>query len=124
MPIGLIIRLVSGLIIALALYFGYSYIKQLGYNEAQIVYEKKIQEYQDTVLVKINSIESLSNTLATESRVTNEAVSKDIDDILKRVRGKSLVVVKDGGCTPSKTFSDSISEINKRANQSIKGVSK
>lgn len=123
-PIETLVKLAGAVAISIVLYMGYSYIKHIGYKEAEVVYQQKIQEYQNTVLNKINTIESLSNTLATESKASNEAVAKDIEDILKKVKGKPLVVIKDGECIPSKTFSDSISEINKRANQSIQGVSK
>lgn len=119
-----IIKAVAGVLIALllsiSLYAGYSHIKQIGYREAEVVYQKQIQDYKDSIGKKIDKIETLSTTLVSESRDNNEAVSKDIEDILKKVKGKPLVIVKDGECTPSKTFSDSIGELNKRANQAIK----
>lgn len=120
MPIALIMRIAGAALIALALYLGYTHVKSIGYEEASTKYEARIKDYEDNVARKIDSIETLSNTLAIESRENNEIVARDIEDILKKVKGKPLVIVKDGECTPSKTFSDSIGELNKRANQAIK----
>lgn len=120
MPIVLILRICGALVLVLALYLGYSHVKQIGYKEAEVVYQEKILEYEKTLLVKINNIETLSNTLALESRENSEVLARDIEDILKKVKGKPLVVVKNGECIPSKTFSDSIGELNKRANQAIR----
>lgn len=124
MPITLIMRIAGASIIALALYLGYAHVKGIGYEEASLKYEARIKEYEDNIVKKIDSIESLSNTLAIESRENNEIVARDIEDILKKVKGKPLVIIKDGECIPSTTFSNSIGELNKRANQAIKDSQK
>lgn len=105
--------------LGLLLFFGYSYVKQIGYAEAEVVYQKKIQEYEDRIVQKIDSIEALSTTLVKSSKANNDALAEDIASILVRVNGKPLVIVKDGKCTPSQTFTDSISAMNKRANQTM-----
>lgn len=119
-PVELIVKSAGAIALALVLYLGYAQVKSIGYKEAEAVYQEKIAVYEKTLLIKINNIESLSNTLALESRENSEVLARDIEDILKKVKGKPLVIVKDGECTPSANFSNSIGALNQRANQAIK----
>lgn len=102
-----------------SLYSGYYHVKDIGYQEASIKYELVIKDYEKRRDAKIASIEALSTILVTESRSNNATTTKSIANVLAATKGKPLVVVKNGECTPSQTFSDSILTINKRINQSI-----
>ncbi len=112
-----------GLVIA-ALLFGarsvYSNIKESGYQEAATKYQLVIDKQQDVIDAKLKNIEELSHLLVTESRVSNTLLAANVSSILTKVKGVPLVVVKDGKCTPSQTFSDTIDAVNKRVNESIK----
>ena len=103
-----------------SIYAGYSHVKHIGYQEAETEYKLVIKEYEEQRDAKIRKIEELSGLLITTANANNEATQKDVKTILAAVKGKPLVVVKNGECTPSQTFSDSILTINKRINQSIK----
>lgn len=123
MPTTLILKLI-GYALAVAgvmgsLYAGYSHVKHIGYVEAETKYELKFKEYEAKRDAKIQKIEELSSILVEESRTNNDATKKGISSVLAAAKGKPLVVVKGGECTPSQTFSDSILTINKRINQSI-----
>ena len=124
MPSNLILSLLGyGLAAAGVLgsiYAGYSHIKSIGYQEASNKYELVIKDYEEQRDAKIANIEALSFILVNESRNNNATTAKSIADVLVAAKGKPLVVVKNGECTPSETFSDSILTINKRINQSIK----
>lgn len=102
-------------------YLGYSKIKQVGYEEAKVEYEKKYKEYVDAHQAKLDSIVKTSDVLLAESRKSNVNTLKGINTILAKSKGKPLVIVKDGGCVPSPAFIDSISEINKQVNEKMKG---
>jgi hypothetical protein len=109
-------------LVCTGVYTGYAYVKQIGYDEAAEKYDKIIHDYKDLVGEKISNLETMSNKLAEDTRVNNETLSKDIAKITRT--GKPLVIYKDGNCIPSQNFSDSISAINARANQNVKGTSK
>lgn len=102
-------------------YFAYSNIKQSGYNEAETKYQQIIQEHVIQVNKKIDAIETLSNQLVIQDRENSQLLAQDIATIVKNTRGKKLTVItNEGVCVPSPTFSDSLSKINQRANQSMK----
>lgn len=102
-------------------YLGYSKIKHIGYEEAKVEYEKKYQEYVDAHQAKLDSIVKISDTLLVESRKSNVDTLKGINTIIAKSKGKPLVIVKEGVCVPSPTFTNSISEINKQVNEKMKG---
>lgn len=119
-PYGLIVRIAGAGLLALALYLGYSHVKSIGYAEAEVVYQQKIREYEEGINKKIDTIEALSTSLVTNSAINNNLIAKDISDILNKVKDKPLVIIKNGKCTPSTTFSDTLNQINKRTNESMK----
>ena len=123
-PYALIMRIAGAAAIALALYLGYAHIKSIGYAEASVVYEQKIRAYEDGINKKIDTIQALSTSLVVNTTINNDLLAKDVSGILDRVKGKPLVIVKNGECVPSQTFSDTFNQINKRTNESMKGSAK
>lgn len=124
MPNTLILKL-AGWTLAISailggLYAEYQHIKGIGYKEAEDKCIQKFAEYEKERDEKIANIEKLAGILVNEGRASQAALATDISIILKNSKSKPLVVVKDGECTPSPTFSDSILTINKRINQNIK----
>lgn len=101
-------------------YSVYSNIRQAGYTEAAAVYQLVIDKQQDLIDAKLKSIEILSNTLVTESRASNTLLASNVSSILSKVKGVPLVIVKEGKCTPSQVFSDTIDAVNKRVNESMR----
>ena len=121
-------KLLTGVVLSLLLFFGYQHIKQNGYEEGYSVasqkYEEVIAANQKEINKKIENIESLASNLATLNTTANEKLTEHVASILDKIKGKSLVIVKNGECTPSPTFSDSLAEINKRVNQNMKETQK
>lgn len=128
MPNETLIKLALGavmsLVLAIFLYMGYNHIKDIGYKEAEIVYTAQITKLQKDIGDKVDNVEKLASTIADTNKTSSDALATDVAAILARTKGKSLVVVKDGGCVPSQTFIDSISEVTKRTNQAIKDSQK
>lgn len=117
---GLLIAGLISLVTALG-YTGYSKVKQIGYDEAASKYELLIKNNQDEINAKIRSIEVNSNLLIEQQKANSTALASDISSITKGLKGKTLTtIVKNGECTPSTTFSDSFTTINKRVNESLK----
>jgi septal ring factor EnvC (AmiA/AmiB activator) len=102
-------------------YSAYSYIKHTGYIEAELKYTQIIQDHVMQVNKKIDAIEALSNQLVAQDRKNSQLLAQDIAVIVKNTRNKPLTTTtKQGVCIPAPTFSDTLSNINQRANQSIK----
>ena len=116
---GLLIAGLISLVTALG-YTGYSKVKQIGYEEAATKYELLLKNNQDDINAKIRSIEVNSNLLIEQQKLNSTALANDISSITKGLKGKTLTIIKNGECTPSATFSDSFTTINKRVNESIK----
>lgn len=123
MPINLLLtflpRILGILAVAFVVYTGYSHIKQIGFDEATANCEQKFKEYEETLGKKVGNIEKLSTTLVLNSETGNAALATDVAAILKNTKSKPLVIVKNGECTPSPAFSESISLVNKRVNQEL-----
>ena len=115
--------IIAATVIAIAVSLGYnvySRIKHIGYLEAEAKYELVLKDYRDAVLVKLTSIEDSSKVMAESYNKNTKVLAKNISVITKDLKGKTLTIVKDGECSPSKTFSDSFGTINRTVNQSMK----
>lgn len=99
---------------------GYSHIKDIGYREAEAKYTEVIRKHELAVAAKTKMIEALSNDLVLQQKASSDQLATSINAVLVNVKGKSLTIIKNGECTPSQTFSDSFSKINKRVNESLK----
>lgn len=117
-------RVIAALSIAFMLYSGFAYIKNLGYQEAEQKYTAIIKKYEDDVNKKIETVVANSTQLVEEARDSNSMMAKDIKIIMSKVKGQQLTVIKNGECLPSQNFSDTIVELNKRANEKMKGLQK
>lgn len=115
-------QLLLSIIIAGGSYFVYEKVKDIGYQQAKTEDAVVIKNYEDAIVKKINAIQLTSTTLASESRDNALILTSSINTILKATKGKSLVIVKDGGCVPSQTFSDTFNKVNKQVNENMKGV--
>lgn len=115
-------QLLLSIIIAGGSYFVYEKVKDIGYQQAKTEDAVVIKNYEDAIVKKINAIQLTSTNLASESRDNALILTSSINTILKATKGKSLVIVKDGGCVPSQTFSDTFNKVNKQVNENMKGV--
>lgn len=113
-------QLLLVLTLVTVLYVGYSYIKSIGYLEAETKYSAIITQHEKEVTDKARTIEVMSNVLVEQQKTYSKQLTASIDSIMVKLKGKTLTIVKNGECTPSQTFSDSFQEINKRVNENIK----
>lgn len=107
-----------------ATYSGYTHIKQIGFDEGFNQQQKRIDTLVGDISKKIDDIETTSNRLAVDAKIRDKVLAGDISTIVARTKGKTFTIVKNGECTPSATFSDTINQLNKRANQNIKDSQK
>lgn len=121
MPYNLIIKWVIGAVgaalISLGLYLGYNHIKQIGYNEATVIYEARLAEYNTKLSNHIHDLESLSTVLAESNQTALTKIDKDIKGVLLTVKGIPPYVIVDGKCLPSPAFTDAYNKIVRKANE-------
>ena len=116
---GIIAATVIAVILSLG-YSAYSRIKHVGYLEAEAKYEQVLKEYRESVLVKLDTIESNSRNLAESQNTNAKNLAKNMSTITANLKGKTLTIIKNGECSPSKEFSDSFGTINRTVNESIR----
>jgi hypothetical protein len=114
---------IFALLVALS-YFTFSYIKHIGYVEAEVKYTKIIEEHNKAIDAKISELEKSSRALVTLTESNNTKLTQNIGQIVLGLNGKTLTVIKDGKCVPTKEFSDSFGKLNSTVNESMKGSRK
>lgn len=105
-------------------YFTFSYVKHIGYVEAETKYTKIIEEHNKAIDVKISELEKSSRALVTLTESNNTKLTQNIGQIVLGLNGKTLTIIKDGKCVPTKEFSDSFGKLNSTVNESMKGSRK
>lgn len=105
-------------------YLGYSKVKQIGYAEAEDKYTKIIAEHNKVIDTKITQLEKSSRALVSLTESNNTELTQNIGKIVLGLNGKTLTIIKDGKCIPTKEFSDSFGKLNSAVNESMKGSRK
>jgi len=116
MTIDQIKYVVIAVILALFAYIVYDKIYDYGYAVAEQKYSKMIADYNEKQISKTQELEAKMTSLVLANSRYNNALIKDIDDIRNGLKGKTLVVYKDGKCTLSQEFLDSRAAAIDRAN--------
>jgi len=88
-----------------------------GRLEGQYTCIKETEELVQQIHDRINKVEKNLDEIADMATTQQEKLSKDIDEILKRIKAKPVVVIKNGKCIPSTNFLEGINEAIRRANQ-------
>lgn len=101
-------------------YLGYRSIKQVGYAEAEAKYLTIIEKQNKEIDTKITALEKSSRALVSLTESNNTKLTQNIGQIVLGLNGKTLTIIKDGKCIPTKEFSDSFGKLNSAVNQSIK----
>ena len=121
-------KLLAALLLAATLtgggYLAFEKVKNIGYEEYKVLCDKRFADHKEATDKRIEALETTSNTLVIENRENSALLAKDVAQLLKGVKGKTLTIVKDGGCTPTATFADTYNSVNKRVNQSMKDKQK
>ena len=121
-------KLLAGLLLAATItgsgYLAFEKVKNIGYEEYKVLCDKRFAEHKEATDKRIEALETVSNTLVVENRENSALLAKDVAQLLKGVKGKTLTIVKDGGCTPTTTFADTFNSVNVRVNQSMKDKQK
>ena len=105
--------------IAIAALFGYVWYN--GYNKGHTVaskaYKELIDEQNNLISKKVNSLELLSNQLVMKSEKDKQDIQADMANILTSVKNKPAYIIQDGKCKPSKDYINAINAATERANK-------
>ena len=99
-------------------------IKQMGYNKAETKYLALIAKHNKAIDEKITELEKSSKALVELTESNNTKLTQNIGQIVLGLNGKTLTIIKDGKCIPTKEFSDSFGKLNSAVNESMKGSRK
>lgn len=100
------------------LYGGYSYVRNIGYQEAQAECNEKFEAYNKKMDEKLGNIQGSISTMAEELITQNQSMASDIVIIARNTKNKGpTTIVKEGKCTPSPTFVEGLNEAIDRANK-------
>lgn len=97
--------------------FAYYHVEQTGYNRAVVVYEKKIQDYNDKLDRRIDNIEKNSDALVMNAINSKDQYSKEFKAILAAAKGKPTYIVQNGNCLPSQDFVNTYNAAIRKANE-------
>ena len=103
------------LFILTSLYLVCDKVYQIGYAKAETKYVKIIEEHNKLVEQKILQIEKHTSSLAKKQANKEVKLAKDITQILADLKTQPVVIEKEGKCTPSLEFIDSINKAIDRA---------
>lgn len=117
LQIKLALALGTALIFTIIIATGYRSAYNHGKLAAQEICIQDMQKYQKEVQEKIKSIETGLTEIASLTNNREKALGKDITKILEGVKKEPVVLIKEGVCTPSKTFIDGINQAIDRVNE-------
>ena len=108
----------AGIVLILSLVLGYGYRSAYNHGKlsAQAECTETMAKYQKDVQAKIDTIETDLGKIASIAEIREDQLSSDIAKILAGVKKKPVTIIKEGKCTPSTSFTDSINEAITRAN--------
>lgn len=104
------------ILVLVLLCFLYFHVKDIGYNEAKVKYEKEIAEYNKKLDDHISTIERNSTILVQNQADTQSKLDAGIDQIISVAGKKPLYIVKQDKCIPSQNFLDSYNDVINKAN--------
>ncbi len=99
-------------------YAGYNHIKQIGYKEAQAECQAKFDELEAKQNKQLEEMRTHINEVADTLITGNQTLTSDISRIVGGIKrgGQPTTIIKEGKCTPSPTFVNSLNEAIRKAN--------
>ncbi len=104
-------------------YIGYNHIKDIGYKEAQAECQAKFDELEAKQNKRVEELQTVITQTADNLITNNQILTSDISRIVGGLKkgGQPTTIIKEGKCTPSPTFVNSLNEAIDRANAGASG---
>lgn len=100
-----------------AIGFGYRTAYNHGHLSGRNSCIKETEELIQQIHQRISGVEKTIDKLSDLALNQQEKLSRDIEEILKKVKSKPVVIIKNGKCVPSPQFVEGLNEAIRRANQ-------
>jgi hypothetical protein len=108
------------IIYVLVVAFVLAWVYSKGYDSA---YQNRTSYYEDIratemakLNLKIDNLENLSNELATQGAISQNIITRDLNNVVKNLPKSIPFIVKNGECVPSENFIDTFNSIITRGN--------
>ncbi len=97
-------------------YFGFSYVKNLGFQEANAACEKRFSEYTKQIDDKLTEVQTSVSQNAETMITSNQLLQEDLRRIGFRVSKLPTTIVVDGKCVPNPAALSEVKEAVRRVN--------
>lgn len=105
------------LAVASLLGLGYRTAYNHGKLAAEATYQAETEQFIKQIHARISQVEQNLDKALDLAIFHQERLTKDIDEILKRVKSKPVAIIKNNKCVPSETFVEGINQAIRRANE-------
>lgn len=105
------------LVVVALLILGYRTAYNHGRLAGDAACSQETEEFIKQIQARILRVEQNLDKALDLAVVQQERLTKDIDEILKRIKSKPVAVIKNNKCVPSETFVEGINEAIRRANE-------
>lgn len=112
----LIVSIVVLVLLLAVGYFGFSYVKNLGFQEANAACEKRFDEYTEQIKTKLDAVQTSVSATADSMITSNQILQDDLRKIGFRVSKIPTTIVVDGKCVPNPAALNEVKEAIKRVN--------
>jgi hypothetical protein len=109
-------QIIYVLVVAFVLAWVYTKGYDSAYQNRTIYYEGIRAEEMAKLNSKIDNLENLSNELATQSAISQNIITRDLNNVVKNLPKSIPFIVKNGECIPSENFIDTFNSIITRGN--------
>ena len=100
-------------------YFGFSYVKNLGFQEATAACEKRFSEYTKQIDDKLTEVQTSVSQNAETMITSNQLLQEDLRRIGFRVSKLPTAIVVDGKCVPNPAALSEVKEAVRRVNSEM-----
>lgn len=111
--------IIAGLIVATVValgYFGFSYVKNLGFQEANAKCEQRFADYTKQIDEKLDKVQTSVSQTADSMITSNQVLQDDLRKIGFRVSKLPTTIVVDGKCVPNPAALAEVKDAIKRVN--------
>lgn len=117
--VKLIIAAICLVLIGITGYFMFSYVKSLGYNEANAACVARFDEYKSQIDAKLDQVQTSVSDAAGTLVTSNQLLQDDLRKLGFRVSKLPTTIIKDGKCVPNPDALVEVKEAIRRVNAEL-----
>lgn len=109
-------QLASAIVLCSVLYSVYNTGYNNAYRDRTSYYDNIRTKELNALNSKIDNIEDLSNELATQSTISQNIITRDLNNLTKNISKTPPFIIKNGDCIPSEDFINTFNSVINRGN--------